>query len=562
MAGPCPSSTSARSAGVRVSTGPSACGPARAAGGGWWRVALGFAVLYGALRLPGLATWAPLLNDEALESHRALLIHADLANLWISNVEYKPPLFYWLASLLVGHVPDPRLAVRLISAASGLGSLLVVLHVARRLADTSTALLAGVLFLLLPHNLIYHRVGYMEPLVAFFGLSAFALVLDAGTAPERRLILQGMLAGLLLGLAFFTKQSALLAFPLPLLWVALVAPRRAAAWRALGPLYLLATGGIVWFVTAPNIESMWAGGVVASPLTFLYSYTMPLSKLVGLPWDQWRNNAEVLSTFAAESFGLAISVFAGVGLLFAFLTRDRLALFAALAGGVPAAVFLLTSTGLHGKTYMLTPLAAPVCLLAARAVTGGIKQVHFRRAFSTAAALAAFSALLLIEPILFASRLAADPLDVLRHLREPVLASNSLSEEQIPAMARWLAGRGAASPVTVLSSENFGMPNDGLAVLLWNEPRVQRRYIWWIPNKSIPLLPDFPAQVHTSNHHRTTPPILLPPSEWRERPIYWVVNSIQYPPKFVQKRAGGHATLAVRFPSRDGSSLDAWLLTP
>jgi 4-amino-4-deoxy-L-arabinose transferase-like glycosyltransferase len=121
--------------------------------------ALGLAVLYAALRLPGIATWAPLLNDEAIELHRALLIHADCANLWISNVEYKPPLFYWLASLLVGHVPDPRLAVRLISAAAGLGSLLVVVHVARRYAGGITAVLAGALFLVLPANQIQQRLG-------------------------------------------------------------------------------------------------------------------------------------------------------------------------------------------------------------------------------------------------------------------------------------------------------------------------------------------------------------------------------------------------------------------
>jgi hypothetical protein len=387
-------------------------------------------------------------------------------------------------------------------------------------------------------------------------------VLDAGAAPAARLLLRGVLSGALLGLAFLTKQSALLFFPLPLLWILLVARRRAAAWRALGPLYLFATAAVAWFVTVPDIPSMWAGRGVASPLTYHQSYTLPPAQLVGLPWGQWHDNAGVFVVFSAESFGIAIGVAAAAGLVLALLTRDRLALAATLAGGIPAAAYLLTSTSLHGKSYMFAPLAAPVCLLAARAVTLGIERVRTRRTFNPAIALTAVTALLLLEPLLFAGRIAAAPAGVLNRLREPILTPDFLSEEPVPAAARWLAQQAVTSPLTLLADENFGMPNDGLAVLLWNEPRVQRRYAWWIPDKRVPLLPEGPVEAHRSNHHRTTAPILLAPSEWRERPVYWVVNSIQYPPKRVQQRAGGRATLAARFPSADGSSLDAWLVVP
>ena len=85
-----------------------------------------------------------------------------------------------------------------------------------------------------------------------------------------------MLIGALLGLAFFTKQSALLLYPFFLLWATLVRRERPRAWIGLAVTYAVAGWFVLFFVLAPDVPSMWSEGG-GTPIMYHHSYTLTVT---------------------------------------------------------------------------------------------------------------------------------------------------------------------------------------------------------------------------------------------------------------------------------------------
>ena len=82
-------------------------------------VGLALAVLYLILRLPGLMD-LPIFGDEAIYLRWAQL--AGAGHPWVSLADPKPPLHFWLLSLVIRMGDDPLLPARLLSVLAGLVS--------------------------------------------------------------------------------------------------------------------------------------------------------------------------------------------------------------------------------------------------------------------------------------------------------------------------------------------------------------------------------------------------------------------------------------------------------
>lgn len=107
----------------------------------------------------------------------------------------------------------------LISALAGVGCVLALFALARRLFDESVALLAALLLTLSPYFLPYRRLGMCEAPATLLTLLTLLLLLRQATSTlTRRWAWYSLASGLMAGLAFGLNTRTLTLLPVVLLW--------------------------------------------------------------------------------------------------------------------------------------------------------------------------------------------------------------------------------------------------------------------------------------------------------------------------------------------------------
>jgi 4-amino-4-deoxy-L-arabinose transferase-like glycosyltransferase len=153
--------------------------------------------------------------DEALYAGWALLAR-DHDPLLLGVPVDKPPLYlYTLTGSLIAFGPS-EVAARLPSLAASVLGIALVYRLGRRLYGRSVGLWAALFLALSPFDILFARTAFTDSMLVMWTLAALCAV-AAG---------RWLAAGLLLGLAFATKQHAVLLIPLVAAvgWVQLPAP--------------------------------------------------------------------------------------------------------------------------------------------------------------------------------------------------------------------------------------------------------------------------------------------------------------------------------------------------
>ncbi|MBX7236097.1 MAG: glycosyltransferase family 39 protein [Caldilineales bacterium] len=168
----------------------------------------------------GLRGWSsgrfPLREDEALYAFWARLISSGLDPMLERVAVDKPPFFlYALAQFFTWFGPSEA-SGRLLSQIASFLSIFLVGALAWRMYGRRTAMVALPLAALSPFAISFAPTLYTDPtLTAWLLLALLAASLRRGRGLGWRLA-SGLLAGLALGMAFDTKQNALLFVPLVL----------------------------------------------------------------------------------------------------------------------------------------------------------------------------------------------------------------------------------------------------------------------------------------------------------------------------------------------------------
>jgi 4-amino-4-deoxy-L-arabinose transferase-like glycosyltransferase len=170
----------------------------------------------------GLRFWSagrfPLREDEALYAYWARLISSGLDPMLERVAVDKPPFFlYALAQFFTWFGPSEA-SGRLLSQAASLLSVLLVWALAWQIYGRRTATLSLPLAALSPFAISFAPTLYTDPtLTAWLLLALVAASLCFGRGQGLRIasaLLAGLGTGLALGMAFDTKQNALLFIPL------------------------------------------------------------------------------------------------------------------------------------------------------------------------------------------------------------------------------------------------------------------------------------------------------------------------------------------------------------
>jgi 4-amino-4-deoxy-L-arabinose transferase-like glycosyltransferase len=161
-------------------------------------------VLYFSIRLIHL-TVLPIFNDEAIyldwgwrETHTPGLLYYSL-------YDSKPPLLMWLFGISESFFVDPLFAGRFISVLMGALTLLGIYRISRAYFNKQTAILASLVYIIVPLFVFFDRQALMESAIGAVGVwTCYNLLLMWETKKEK----YAYSIGVLLGLGFFIKFSA------------------------------------------------------------------------------------------------------------------------------------------------------------------------------------------------------------------------------------------------------------------------------------------------------------------------------------------------------------------
>ena len=134
--------------------------------------------------------------------------------LWTTlREEGRPPLFYWLTLLLLPVDSNAFVGGRMAAAVAS-GATAGVLYVAgRQLFSRPVGLVAATLWALLPFGVLFGRLASSDD--SLLALSFGLVMITAVRAARRPSVITGMLCGLCVAMAIFSKTLGVLAVLIP-----------------------------------------------------------------------------------------------------------------------------------------------------------------------------------------------------------------------------------------------------------------------------------------------------------------------------------------------------------
>src|SRR6266403_2629969 len=171
-----------------------------------YRFILGLIFVYFVLHLTNL-TLLPLFNDEAIYldwgwNHTHMSGH-----LYDALLDAKQPLMIWIFGFFENFFTDPLFAGRFASVLIGSLTLVGIYKTTKKLFAEKVAIVAGLLYSIIPIFLFYNRQALLEAGVACVGVWSFYSLLNLLRHPTAR---NGIILGSILGIGFFIKSSSLL----------------------------------------------------------------------------------------------------------------------------------------------------------------------------------------------------------------------------------------------------------------------------------------------------------------------------------------------------------------
>jgi 4-amino-4-deoxy-L-arabinose transferase-like glycosyltransferase len=386
----------------------------------------------------------------------------------------------------------------------------------------------------MPFGVLYDRLAYTDALVNVSGIAIVAASLEYYRTP-RQSWRGALLIGALAGIGYSFKSTFAL-----FLWVPLLAAfffgdvRRCATWSRLAFLYAVALVlPAISFFNLPAAPNPGINNLLVHHTSFFvdsdYLAEHPLATLL--------HNGELAWEYAGCYLSIpftAVGLLAGVVLL---RRRRREVWFLNLVFLVPLLIELIALWFVHSR--YLFPLAWPLAVLAAMAISELNRRTRALAALSVAIPMAIGSGVLLLHPERRLHRVEVDEF----------LSSGPFSGYGISEAVAYLRLQAAdGRPLTVLTDAAFGLPGDAIHAYLnlWNGIRVYDA--WWLQLPDHPVLPKAATQVMRSQYERIPAATVDFPALPR---VYYVTDTNYNTPADVARREPS-AHLEIRFPKRGG----------
>ena len=226
----------------------------------------------------------------------------------------KQPLFMWILMFYVKRLSDPLFAGRLLSAVSGIGSIVGLFFLTYHIFKSKlAALFSAIAWALSPLSLFFDRMALVDAMLTSLGI--WTLYLSLITAESLRLDM-AMITGFVLGLASLTKSPALFfAALIPVAVILLKKPKDLFKYMGLlAVIYFIAFGMY-------NIQRLGPNFALLSSRT--QDYVFPLSRILTYPTDPIRYNLPTAFSWLFAMGPLGLLLLGAIGIVINFRKHKK-----------------------------------------------------------------------------------------------------------------------------------------------------------------------------------------------------------------------------------------------
>ncbi len=456
--------------------------------------------IYLKTRITGLMIF-PLFCDEAVYIHYAQILNDNFENLFLTKVNAHKPFFIWIIALYQNYFSDPVIAGRLVSVTAGGVSVIGIYLIGRELFSERVGKVSAIIYLFCPYFIFHERLAMMESLVNAFGI--WIIWISFRIAREKEIKKESfILLGLLLGLSFFTKATALAYFPAPFLIF--------MVWKTYSKKQFSKYLGLtIILVVIINLPYFLADQVIGfydrNAFFSTYSLYIPFDLLIRFPFEIWGKNLNELYVYLMIYLTFPIVLFATFGAMYALTLKDKKGVTLLLLFVIPAFVIALIGKIIFSRYYLIT--VPPLIILSGWALVTLVNSISEKKNIlgsnQTNIITFVFTFIVVFEGMVFSKNISEDPfkaffpnIDRYQYLISPI-SGHGLKEA-----AEFLIAKSREEPINVMTSWSQGNPQDGIMIYLGKQPQINIiPALWWPDQKKIlPQEKTFP--VYQSKYQR------------------------------------------------------------
>ena len=458
--------------------------------------------LYFVTRVRGL-NLIPIFTDEAMYIHIAQIINDNWESLFLTKVNAFKPLFIWLTAIFQNFIADPILAGRWVSVVAGVFSLIGIYLLGKDIFSERVGKVSAVIYLFCPFFIFHERMALMESLVNAFGI----WIVWVSFRISKQLSLEKsyfIVLGTLLGLAFFTKTTALLIFPAPfIIFIAWKTYAKENFFYYLALTFLMVILiNIPYFIIEGGVGFQNRHLILSSTNYYIYPKT-----LLSFPVEIWARNLWNSYVYLMPYLTFPIVLVLGFGILNAFLVKNKTGITLLLLFIVPFLIIVLIGKIIFSRYYLV--IVPPLIVLTGWALVELMSKLAEKLpALNTTRLNICFSVLLFCvvsEGLVFSQKIGEDPLNAFipKFDRYQYITSH-VAGLGIKEAADFLITKSKEKPIEIMTLWSQGNPLDGIMVHLWKKPNINIiPALWWPKQK--PLFPkgdSFP--LYPSKYQSTT----------------------------------------------------------
>ncbi len=232
-------------------------------------------------------TILPIFVDEAIYVRWSQVMATEPTLRFLPLSDGKQPLYMWVLMFLIKYFSDPLFIGRLVSVATGMGTMLGIFTLSYLFFKNKlTSLFAVFVYAISPFSVFFDRMALVDSMLSMFGI--WTAIFSFLTAKYKRLDL-AMIAGFMLGFAALTKSPAMfIALLLPSFWLL-------TSWKGIWRL------GVTYFIAFAMYNIQRLGPNFSLLTSRTEDYILPISHI-------WTNFFDPLIPHVKDFFVWLISM--------------------------------------------------------------------------------------------------------------------------------------------------------------------------------------------------------------------------------------------------------------